>query len=211
LTYASTTPRDIRAAAALVEAGASLRIAADFLNPALSEAQKKLYDTVLPNVITKNIHGKVILIATADASNMNEEISSIAHKLRDLLDPDGLFLLAKTNEGIRIVARSTSDQINVAKVMSEFGGGGHERAASALIDTHSSLYPHGEDPLNVLSETLEHVLQEAIQPSITVGKIMSKKPLLLTPETTLEEAARACSVTATKVFRSSHPGKLLAC
>ncbi len=190
LTYASTTPRDIRAAAALVEAGASLRIAAEFLNPALSEGQKKLYDEMLPGVETVNIHGKVILIATADASEMNEEISSIAHKLRDLLDPDGLFLLVKTNEGIRIVARSTSDQVNVAKAMNPFGGGGHERAASALIDTRSPLYPGGSDPLDSLKQTLLSALEEIVQPSITVGKIMSKKPLLLSPETSLDEAAR---------------------
>jgi len=47
---------------------------------------------------------------------MNEEISSIAHKIRDLLDPDALFLFVRTSEGIRLVARSTSDQLNVARI-----------------------------------------------------------------------------------------------
>lgn len=190
LSYASTTPRDIRAAAALVEVGASLRIAADFLNPALSEAQKKLYDSMLPLVETYNIQGKIIIISSADATDLNEEISSIAHKLRDLLDPDGLFLLVRTNEGIRIIARSTSDQINVSKVVAMFGGGGHERAASALIDPHNPKFPKGEKPLEQLKNQLLETLNNIIQPSITVGKIMSKRPLLLSPDTTLEEADR---------------------
>lgn len=190
LAYASTTVRDIRAAAALVEAGASLRIAAEFLNPALSEAQMKLYDALLPVVQTHMIKGKCVVLAAADGSSMTEEISSIAHKLRDLLDPDGLFLLVKTQEGIRIVARSTSDQVNVAKVMNLYGGGGHERAASALIEIRSPLYPKEEDPLAALQSSLLLQLQDLVEPSITVGKIMSKKPLLLTPQTSLAEAAR---------------------
>lgn len=190
LAYASTTVRDIRAVAALVEAGASLRIAAEFLNPALSEAQMKLYDAILPVVRTQTINGKCIVLAAADGSEMTEEISSIAHKLRDLLDPDGLFLLVKTQEGIRIVARSTSDQVNVAKVMNLYGGGGHERAASALIETRNPLYPDGADPLAALQDSLLLQLQDLVQPSITVGKIMSKKPLLLSPQTSLAEAAR---------------------
>ena len=54
----------------------------------------------------------------ADASDLEEEISSIAHKIRDSLDPDALFLVASTQEGIRLVARSTTDKINVGKSLS---------------------------------------------------------------------------------------------
>jgi hypothetical protein len=48
-------------------------------------------------------------VARANAEELNDEISTIAHKLRDLLDPDALFLLVRTNEGIRLVARSVTD------------------------------------------------------------------------------------------------------
>src|SRR5512145_1981614 len=44
LMYARTTARDLRAAAYLVEGGASLRIAGDFLNHPLSVTQQDLYD-----------------------------------------------------------------------------------------------------------------------------------------------------------------------
>ena len=191
MSYASTTARDIRAAAALVEAGASLRIAAEFLNPALSDEQKQLADRLMDSAKTLDIHGKVILIASADGREMNDEVSSVAHKLRDLFDPDGLFLLIQTRDGIRVVARSTSDQVNAAAVASLFGGGGHERAASALIDPHDDGFPQGGSPLAEIEKKLIDVLPGIIQPSITIGKIMSKHPLLLSPETSLDEAARA--------------------
>jgi len=191
MSYASTLARDIRAAAALVEAGASLRIAAEFLNPALSDEQKQLADRLMASARTLDIHGKVILIASADGREMNDEVSSVAHKLRDLFDPDGLFMIIQTRDGIRVVARSTSDQVNAAAVAGLFGGGGHERAASALIDPHDEQYPKGDSPLAEIETKLTDALPGIIQPSITIGKIMSKHPLLLTPETSLDEAEHA--------------------
>lgn len=190
MTYASTTARDIRACASLVEVGASLRIVADFLNPALSEGQKKLTDRLMAATHSFEINGKTILIASADARDIREEISSVAHKLRDLLDPDGLFILVQTSEGFRLVARSTSDEVNVARVAAHFGGGGHDRAASALIDLRRLKGDIKEISLQDLAEQLLQILQDEIKPAVTVGKIMSKHPLLLAPETTLYEAER---------------------
>ncbi|MHB8932364.1 MAG: DHH family phosphoesterase, partial [Bellilinea sp.] len=100
LTYISTTSRDVRTAAYLLDQGASLRIATDFLNPPLSEEQREIYNTLLQSAETVNIHGQNIVIACTEAQSLNEEISSIAHKLRDLLDPDALFLLVGTAEGV---------------------------------------------------------------------------------------------------------------
>ncbi len=185
LTYAGTTIRDVKAVVFLLEKGASLRIAAEYLNPALSVNQRALAEDLMLNAATLSIQGKTILISSADASNMDEEISSVAHKLRDLLDPDALFLIVQTKEGVRIIARSTCDEINVARILLAFGGGGHERAASALlVKSNLSL----ENTLQNLKDRLEEEVKKNIQPSLTVHKIMSKKPLLLKPDTTIAEA-----------------------
>ncbi len=188
LTYASTTTRDVRAVAFLLEQGASLRIASDFLNPPLSEDQRDIYNRLLQSAETLNIHGQNIVIASTDAEELNEEISSIAHKLRDLLDPDGLFILVNTSEGIRMVARSTSDRVNVAEVAQRMGGGGHERAAAALMRTSEDL---GNQPLTLQNayQKLRAILPEVIRPPVTVGKIMSRGPRVLPPDTPAQEAA----------------------
>jgi tRNA nucleotidyltransferase (CCA-adding enzyme) len=125
---------------------------------------------------------------------LNEEISTIAHKLRDLLDPDALFLLVRTNEGIRLVARSINDNIDVSKVAEHFGGGGHGRAAAALIrlntenksPTETVKKPSLEE---VYAELLQTIPQH-VQPSLTVRQIMSPKPLVLSPDTPAEKAAQ---------------------
>lgn len=185
LTYASTHVRDVNAAAYLLEKGANLRIAVEFLNPSLSENQRKLADMLLANLKSHTIHGKNIIISCATSLDINEEISSIAHKLRDLLDPDALFLFVHTLEGVRLVARSTSDHVDVAHIARHFGGGGHERAAAALIQVANDV------TLKTLESYSQEVLMElerCIEPPITINKIMSRRPHLLTPSTPLEEA-----------------------
>jgi len=189
LTFASTTARDVRAAAHLLEQGASLRIAANYLNPPLSPEQLQVYDRLIQSVQTYSIQGQTILVAATTARELAEEISSIAHKVRDLLDPDALFLFIQTAEGLRLVARSTSDQVNVAQVALHFGGGGHERAAAALIKTPFPFeVPEDTSPLAAACRELLLILPGIIRPAITVGQIMSRQPLVLDPFTSVHKA-----------------------
>src|SRR4030067_977074 len=64
---------------------------------------------------------------------MLDEVAALAHKLGDVFDVSGLFMLVRLNGNIQLVARSTSASIDVAKIAERFGGGGHSRAAAALI------------------------------------------------------------------------------
>ena len=184
LSYANTTPRDLQAAAYLLERGASLAIANQYLNPPLSDQQRSVYERLLLKTQHFDIHGNRIVTAMADASDLDEEISSIAHKIRDLLDPEALFLLVQTQEGIRLVARSTTDQINVGRIAQQFGGGGHPRAAAALIQIEDN-----EPKIEQVYKQLIEKLHELVEPAITAAQIMSKQPRLITPQTSAEEAS----------------------
>ncbi len=116
LTYSRTTPRDIRAAGYLLEQGASLQIMQDFINHPLSQVQQDLYDELRQTVETHSIHGNTVMIGQANAEHTDEELSTIAHKLRDLLDPDAIFLLVEIVSGVQMIARATSDQMNVGTI-----------------------------------------------------------------------------------------------
>ena len=184
LSYANTTSRDLQAAAYLLEKGASLAIANQYLNPPLSDQQRTVYDRLLLGTQHFDIFGNRIVTSMANAIDLDEEISSIAHKIRDLLDPDALFLVVHTQEGIRIVARSTSDQIHVGKIAQQFGGGGHPRAAAALIQIED-----GKPSLEAIYKQLIELLHQMVEPAITAAQIMSKQPLMITPQTSAKEAS----------------------
>lgn len=180
LTYTRTTARDLHAASYLLEQEANLRIAADFLNHPLSVDQQKLYDKLREHLESYHIHGHTVVIASGNAHGLDEELSTVAHKLRDLLDPDALFLLITTRSGVQMIGRSTSDHIDVAEITSRFGGGGHSRAAASLIKGRE---------LDDVHEELIGLLPEFIRPAITVAEIMSHNPQILPPDTPVQVAA----------------------
>jgi len=180
LSYAGTTPRDVRAAAGLLEQGANLGLAAGFLNHPLSVLQRELYDRLLDSAEFLTVQGRRILIAQAAAQAEVEEISTLAHKLRDLFNPDGLFVLVDLGSHIQLVARSTSDSIDVSEIAAHFGGGGHERAAAALIRGHAP---------NALRRELVELLPDAVTPPLSVAQIYSPRPQVVESDLTIGEAA----------------------
>ena len=190
-TYGSTAAEDLLAAGFCLAQGADLDIVTRFLYPPLSAGQRKLYDHLMKNIQTYIIEDQTILAAKADAMDVKDEISSVAHKMRDVFNPDALLLLVATEQGIRLVARSTSDRVNVSAIAESMGGGGHKRAASALIRPEDSL--DKAETLRFLDEQFSKMLADLdqyIRPAVTVEGIMSKDPLLLSPETPVQEAHR---------------------
>jgi tRNA nucleotidyltransferase (CCA-adding enzyme) len=184
LTYANTSSRDARAVAFLMDQGASLKIAAEYLNPPLTEGQKSVFENLMTSMETLNIHNCKIFISVASAKNLDDEVSSIAHKIFDLSDPDALFIFVESKEGIRVVARSITDQIDTGEIMRKYGGGGHERAAAALIKRN-------KQNINQLSDIVTLFKQELpsyVKPTISIRQIMSKNPLTITQSTSAKEA-----------------------
>lgn len=180
LTYASTTPRDARASAWLLEQNASLDVARQFLNYPLSDSQRALYDRLTDVFETHEIEGRTVMIAVAQAEGYVEEVSTLAHKLRDLFEPDALFLVVAMDDHTQLVARSTTDAIDVGAVATHFGGGGHPRAAAALI-RHVNL--------SRIRDQLLTALHQHVRPSTTVSQIMSYGVRTLSPTNTVAEAA----------------------
>lgn len=184
LTYSSTTGRDARASGYLIDQEADLEILTKFLNSPLSAGQKEFFDKLAANAKVHIIKGHRIIITYEFMDDFNEEISSLAHKLRDFFDPDGLFVIVSTNEGIRLVARSTTDHIDVGAIAGYFGGGGHDRAAAALIRKNV------DNDIEDIYHLLLDILPKYVTPSITVAQIMSGRPHLLSPQTSVSEASR---------------------
>jgi len=180
LRYTRTTPRDVRAAAFLLEQGASLQIATGFLNHPLSPEQQSLYDQLHQSTETHQINGQTIILASGDATAMDEELSTLAHKLRDVLDPDGLILLFATRAGTQLIGRATTDYVDVAAIAEHFGGGGHPRAAAALIH---------KPGMDEIKEELISLLPQHVRPVVTVAEIMSRGPQLFAPDTPVKTAA----------------------
>jgi tRNA nucleotidyltransferase (CCA-adding enzyme) len=181
LTYAGTTSTDVSCAAWLMDKGANVEVLREFLHYPLSEAQRRLYNELIEHSHTFELHGQAVIVATASAPHYVEEISTLAHKLQNLFEPDALFLLVDLGDHLQMVARSTTDDIDVGAITAQFGGGGHGRAAAALIRDQS---------MNESYARLLELLHAYVRPATTVRQVMSRGvPHTLTPDTTVAEAA----------------------
>jgi tRNA nucleotidyltransferase (CCA-adding enzyme) len=181
LSYLGTTALDARCAAWLLEQGANLEVVNEFLHRPLSASQRQLYRTLMEAAEFHQFSGHTVVVAAAAAEDYLEEISTLAHKLGDLYEPSALFLIVDLETNVQMVARSNSDAIDVARIARHFGGGGHRKAAAALIRGMT---------VAETREQLLKVLQSEVRPSTTVADVMSHGVYTLSPDTTVEEAAQ---------------------
>lgn len=191
-TYGTTTPRDVRCAAWLLEQGADLDIVRRFMYMPMSSDQQVLFNRLLENAETVDVEGHPVIITMAPATDLVEELSTVAHRLRDTLEPAALFILVGLNtpERLQLVARSTTDAVDVSQVAKHFDGGGHKRAAAALVRERTIIEARDE---------LINVLPEAVQPRITVGDLMSYGVLTVDAEDTAQTVEQ-------RMRRTGHEG-----
>ncbi|MEW6579610.1 MAG: CBS domain-containing protein [Chloroflexota bacterium] len=164
LLYGTTTARDARCAAWLLDCGADLDVVREFLAHRLTPEQRELYERLLERAETHVVKGHAILLATAITRTPVDEIATLAHKLRELYEPAAVFVLVQLNGDIQLVARGTTDALDVSAIARRFGGGGHGRAAAALIRARK---------LDDVRQEILRVLPEIIVPSVLVGALMS--------------------------------------
>jgi len=181
LTFSATTPEDIETAAWLLRRGANLDVVASFVNRTLTEDQRKVLNQLLTSGEMHRIHGLHILVAVAEAPETPDELALLAHKLRDIEASDAVITINGLDDSVLLVLRSSVDAVNVAQIARHFGGGGHDRAASATI--------HHADIARVKEELLG-VLEREVQPRVTAGGLMSYPVRTITPEIPVEEAAK---------------------
>lgn len=181
LTFGTTTPEDIETAAWLLRQGANLDLVATFMNRSLSEAQRRILNQLLASAETHMVHGILVMLATADAGDYVDELALLANKMRDVENCDALVLLIQMDDAVLLVARSSVDAVNVAVIAGHFGGGGHDRAASATIH---------DATIAEMRARLLPVLEREVQPRVVAATLMSYPVRTIASDMTMDEAAK---------------------
>jgi len=183
LTYTSTTYRDAAALAWLLEParGVNLEEVNEFLHHPISPAQHALLQKLMAHGEFLDIAGHTVMLATAFAPGFDDELSTLAARLRDFHEPDALFVIVDLGDVVQVVARSTTDDIDVGKMMRALGGGGHNRAAAAHLR---------DGRLDTVRQQVLDLMHVYGQAADTVSDIMSSgRPRMLAPEQPVREAA----------------------
>lgn len=178
LTFSSTTPEDAHVAAFLLEQGADLSIAVEFLNMAYGEAQKKVLFRLMRDAEEVDIKGNHVSIGVVRISRYTE-LATVVQLYRKIINADAVFVIfVNPDKTMFVIGRSGAADINVHAILSGFGGGGHPGAGSAALgDT-------GMTPEQVRQRIMEMLDQEQAGRAL-VADMMSFPVTTVAPETTM--------------------------
>ncbi|WP_103077868.1 CBS domain-containing protein [Petrotoga mexicana] len=129
--YSTTTSLDHQISAELLKGGARIEEVEEFVSLEMTKEQKELFDKLYNNVQELTLEEITIHIAYSEIDKFIGGLNVITHKLFETLTPDVLFVVVKMGKSIYIVARSRIEEIDLNKILSLFGGGGHKKAGSA--------------------------------------------------------------------------------
>lgn len=180
LRYASTTVRDMLAAAWLLEQGANLSVITEYTEVSLSSEQSDLFHTLLRQNHIVTVEEKDILIATAELEQFVTDLSVLTMKLKDTFSVDAVFTVVRMENKIYLVGRSSVKDISVRDILAPYGGRGHLMAASAMLK--DAPYSVGE-----IAEDLTDSLSQHIAPSLRVRDIMTTPVKTISADVTVNE------------------------
>lgn len=178
-TFASTTPQDFKMAAWLLDQGADLNILASLITRELNAEEVALLNDMIKSAEEYIIHGIKVVICTVSRGNYVPDLAALVHKVMDMENLDVLFMLARMEERVHLVARSRVKQVDVGRLARIMGGGGHPYAASATLR---------EVSLGSASETLLKLLRDNIKPTSLARNLMTSPPIFLNPSNSINEA-----------------------
>lgn len=171
-TFSSTTPEDLTAAAWLREQKMDVNIISELVSRDLTRDQLQVLTTLLESATTHDVKGVSIVIAQASLDVFLGDFAVLAHKMMEMENIKVLFAIARMGDRVQLVARSRIPDVDVSKICSAFGGGGHSFASSASVKDKTLAEVKGE----ILA-----LLASSVNPHLTVGDHMTS------PAKTVEE------------------------
>jgi tRNA nucleotidyltransferase (CCA-adding enzyme) len=148
----------------------------------LQEEERELLQHLLDAVEPVDAGGDEVLVAALRWPRYVEGVSNLAHKIVDLTDTKALVLLVEMEGRVFVVTRSRTDRIDAGAIAGVLGGGGHARAASAIV--------RGE-----LDDVRARALAELVRTSEETRRardVMSRPARALAPDDTVREAMTLC-------------------
>ncbi|RQD76575.1 MAG: CBS domain-containing protein [Candidatus Syntrophonatronum acetioxidans] len=178
-TFSTTTQREIGVLKYLAEQGMDFNVIRNFIGRPLTEKQKYLLEFLMDNTEIHEFQG---LRAAISLGEMEEEIrglSFVSNRLMDIENVDLIILIVKMEDRIHLVGRCKTDRINLKKLFEPYDGGGHERAASAVVR---------DKGLQELKNSILGDISKKMKPAVIAMDIMSYPVRSISPKDTVEEA-----------------------
>lgn len=181
-THESVSRADFEVAGYLMSQGASMPLVKSFLQTLKDESQVTLFHEILNRLTYQTLHGHQVVTTYMELERQTGGLAAVVEKVFEVENPDAIFSVfhfLKEHDTL-IVARSQQRGIDLPRVLSAFGGGGHSQASSALLKNQP-----GRQTFHALQACLKVMLDEAA----TATAVMNPEPPVLRDSWTVLEAA----------------------
>jgi len=179
-TFSSTTEQDFLAAAFFVSKGANLNIISSLIDREINPQQVSLLNEMIQSATRHDIKGVEVVISSITTGEYVPDISLLVSKMVKMENINTIFVLARMENKIFIIARSRMPDVNAGEILSCFGGGGHSYAASATIKEKTLAQTE--------QKLLEILYSHIIRPGRLAKDIMSSPPITTSPEILCKDA-----------------------
>ena len=173
---------DFEVASYLLKNQADIKLVNNFLKTLREDYQVSLFHKIMNSLVWQNINGHQIIFSYYSMDKQVAGLAAVIEEIFNIEKPDaifGVFYFEKPQD-TAIIGRSSKSKIDLIDILTPLGGGGHSKAASALIKQSK-----GKDIFMNLIETLTSKLQYAV----TSKDIMTKDVITIQETWNLKEAS----------------------
>lgn len=179
-TFENTTIRDAQILPLLLAAGAQLQVVGEFIGWSTNDEQRRLLADLLTNAEIIDQHGFRYIIARAVRAEYIEDLALITQHIGELYNVDAAVTVVAMGNHIYFVGRSYSGEFDVGLIAQALGGGGHLRAASAVVKNAE---------LDAVYQKVVQMLRQGDSLQRRARDIMSSPVKTIAPDMTIREAA----------------------
>ena len=181
-THDNVQEDDFRVSSYLLKHHADIKLVNNFLKSLKEDYQVTLFHEIMNSLVWQDINGHQIVFSYYSMDKQAAGLAAVIEEIFNIENPDaifGVFHFEKPGSTV-IIGRSSKNVIDLIDVLKPFGGGGHAKAASALVKQGE-----GREIFKNLLETLSMQLQHAV----TAENMMSKNVMTIHDTWTLKEAS----------------------
>ncbi|XPV77876.1 MAG: CBS domain-containing protein [Desulfovibrio sp.] len=177
--FNSASEHDFRAAAYLRSQGMDVTAISDLISREMTAEQIALLGRLIDSTSVHEIHGVEVAFSELTTDEFVGDFAFIVRKLIDVQQFNIIFVIARMDDRVHVIARSRSKNVKVGEICKSLGGGGHDFAASATVKDGTV-----EDVKNgIYNSLLGHVA-----PRFSLEKLMSRPPVVIEDTSTMHDA-----------------------
>lgn len=181
-THDNVREDDFRVASYLLKHSADIKLINNFLKALREDYQVSLFHDIMNTLVWQEINGHQIVFSYYSMEKQAAGLAAVVEEIFNIEKPDaifGVFHFEKPGSTV-IIGRSSKNVIDLIEILKPFGGGGHAKAASALVRQGA-----GREVLRNLLEVLSQQLHHAV----TAENMMTRDVVTVKDTWTLKEAS----------------------